>query len=83
MTPAEKRIDHIESVCEELNMNGFKCFVVNHKIQFGSMFGTMNYDCSEKTVLGDYYRFISHFGIKLHNYGLEKKLEENLKQFKQ
>lgn len=82
MTPLEKRISHIESVCEELNMNRFNCEVVNNKIKYSSISGTMNYDCSEQSIMGDFYRFISHLGIKMHNYGLEHKLEENLRQLK-
>lgn len=82
MTPAEKRIEHIESVYEELKLNGYDCKIYKNIIIYHSPFGTINYSCSEKTVMGDFYRFISHLGIKMHNYGLENKLEENLKQFK-
>ena len=82
MTPAQKRIDHIESVCEELNINGYSCNVIDNKIQYVSICGAINYDCSEKTIMGDYYRFISHLGIKMHSYGLKNKIEESLKQFK-
>lgn len=79
MKPADKRIEHIESVCEELILNGFNCKIHKNIIIYDSICGTINYGCSEKTIMGDFYRFISHLGIKMHYYGLEKKLKENNK----
>lgn len=77
ITPKDKRIDHIESVCEELVLNGYDCKIVEKKIQYDSISGTMIYDCCEKTIMGDFYRFISHLGSKLHYYGLEQKIKEH------
>ena len=79
MTSVEKIIDHIESVCEELNMNGYSCNVVNLKIEYNAIFGTMIYDCTENTIMADFYRFIYHLGSKLHSYGLKQKNKENFK----
>lgn len=77
MTPKEKRIDHIESVCEELTMNGYNCKIIENKIYYNSICETMIYDCSEKTIMGDFYRFISHLGTRLHYYGLKEKIKEH------
>ena len=82
MTAVKKRIDHIESVCEELTMNGYTCKVVNNKIEYDAIFGTMIYTCTEKTFMADFYRFIYHLGGRLHSYGLKQKNKENFEQFK-
>lgn len=82
MTAVEKRIDHIESVCEELNMNNYNCRVVNNKIEHDAIFGTLIYNCTEKTFMADFYRFIYHLGSKLHSYGLNQKHKENFEKFK-
>lgn len=70
--------DHIECVCEEIQLHtGFESTVIGNKIVVDSIIvGKIIYTCSEKTVMGDLYRFIHHFGSKLSKYGLEKKIKE-------
>ena len=66
---------HIGSVAEELQLNGFDVKVIGWLIEYDTIAGKMKYACSEKTLMGDYYRFISHLGSKLHKWGLENKIE--------
>ena len=72
-------LDHCESVAEELRLNGFDVKIVKYyfeiTIEYNSLAGLMQYTCSEKTIMGDYYRFISHLGLKLHKWGLENKIK--------
>ena len=73
--------DHCESVAEELKMNGFDVRVIKGGngygwlIEYDTIAGRMKYSCSEKTVMADYYRFISHYGGRLSKWGLDNKLE--------
>ena len=73
--------DHCESVAEELKMNGFDVIVIKGGngygwlIEYDTIAGRMKYHCSEKTVMADYYRFISHYGSRLSKWGLDNKLE--------
>ena len=73
--------DHCESVAEELNINGFDVRVIKGRngygwlIEYDTIAGRMKYSCSEKTVMADYYRFISHYGSRLSKWGLDNKLE--------
>jgi hypothetical protein len=73
--------DHCESVAEELKMNGFDVRVINGMngcgwlIEYDTIAGRMKYSCSEKVVMSDYYRFISHYGGRLSKWGLDNKLE--------
>ncbi len=72
--------DHYENVAEELRLNGFDVRVVKRKdgyghfIEYDTVAGRMEYSCSEGTIMGDYYRFISHLGTKLYNWGLQNKI---------
>ena len=71
--------DHCENVAEELKMNGFDVKVIKDTnypiIECDTIAGRIKYSCSEKTIMGDYYRFISHFGSRLHKWGLEHKIK--------
>lgn len=70
-------IDHTESVAQELNYNGFHVSIIADTIiLYIFIGGEINYKCSEKTVMADYYRFISHLGNKMHQWGLEMKIKE-------
>ncbi len=72
--------DHIESVHAELQEYGFDVYIRGDVIYAQSLFGLLPYTCSEKTVMGDVYRFCSHFGSKLSKWGLENKIKESKKQ---
>lgn len=77
----DNAIDHYENVVEELKLNGFDVKLIHklkgygYLIEYDTIAGRMKYSCSEKTPMGDYYRFISHLGSKLHIWGLEHKIE--------
>jgi len=76
-------IDHRESVCEELTLNGYNVKLIDDKIiQCEAIFGSMDYNCTEKTVMGDFYRFLSHYGSKLHYYALKERVKESSEIFK-
>lgn len=68
--------DHIESVAEELKLNGWSISINGKHIECDTIAGKMEYTCTEKTVMTEYYRFIYHFGLKLHKWGLKMKLNE-------
>jgi len=72
-----KYLIHVESVAEELNMNGFNVEVKTEKyqiwIEYDTMAGKMIYCCSETTIIGDFYRFVSNYGSKLQKWGLDNK----------
>jgi hypothetical protein len=72
--------EHTEAVAEELSMNGFDVQVVKDRyafiIEHDTVAGKMKYQCSEKTIMGDYYRFLNHYGMKIGKYGLTNKLAQ-------
>jgi len=73
--------DHCESVSDELKVNGFDVRVIEGGngygwlIEYDTIAGRMEYSCREKTVMADYYRFISHYGGRLSKWGLDNKLK--------
>jgi len=72
-----ERLNHIEQVSEEINLcTELKTKVIGKKINAQYLFGEINYECSEKTVMADVYRFFNHFGLKLANWGLQSKINE-------
>lgn len=70
---------HAESVAEELRLNGFPVETemkgAQTVIVFENISGTMRFSCSETTVMGDFYRFVSHYGTNLQQWGLENKIK--------
>lgn len=78
MIRKEEMIDRVESICEELIiLTGWDVKVVNgFTLELDTLAGKVTYHHSEKTVMGDVYRFISHVGGKLQKWGLENKLKE-------
>lgn len=76
---AFNHIDYIETLAEELVLNGFNVKVVketdySYFIEYDTMFGKMKYKQSFNNVMKDYYRFIMCYGMRLQKYGLEKHL---------
>jgi hypothetical protein len=72
-------IDYIETLAEELVLNGFNVKVVketdySYFIEYDTIFGKMKYKQSFNNVMKDYYRFIMCYGMRLQKYGLEKHL---------
>jgi len=72
-----KNLDRLENISEEINLfTGLESKVINNRIECDTMAGMIKFTPSEKSVMGDLYRFIYLYGIKLHKWGLEKKIEE-------
>jgi hypothetical protein len=68
----------LEEIAEEIQMYlGVKAIVENKHIRVETIAGNLIYRQSEKTLMGDVYRFINHYGYKLAKYGLEMKLNIN------
>lgn len=70
-------IDYIETLAEELVLNGFNVRVVketdySYFIEYDTMFGKWQYKTVFNNVMKDYYRFIMCYGMRLQKYGLEK-----------
>ena len=71
-------IDKNESIAEEIRlMTGLKVDIADRRITVDTMAGKVVFSASEKTVMGNVYRFLNHYGYKLARYGLENKLKEN------
>jgi hypothetical protein len=51
------------------------------KLRLETIAGTYIYTPSERTYMGDVFRFISNYGSKLHVWGLASKISENLLTF--
>lgn len=72
-----EKLDHVELVCDELILyTGFKCEVVGNEIHLDTIAKLIKYKCSEKTVMGDVYRFLSNYGIVFHSHFLNLKIKE-------
>lgn len=72
------KTDLTQSVSEELNLMGFSSTTTSDNvIVMDTIAGKLHYTVSEKTVMGDVYRIISHYGSKLHNWGLQNKIKES------
>jgi hypothetical protein len=72
-------IDYIETLAEELILNGFNVRAVketdySYFIEYDTICGKMKYKIVFHNVMKDYYRFIMCYGMKLQKYGLEKHL---------
>ena len=75
-------------IAEELKLcMGFDVEVFKDKftwnLRLETIAGTYIYTPSERTYMGDVFRFISNYGIKLHSWGLASKISENKLTFKQ
>jgi hypothetical protein len=72
----QSSIDYMESVAEELRLNGVQTVVVNGgTINIMSLGVSMRYDYANRpNVMADVYRCLSHLGQKIHNEHLANKL---------
>lgn len=76
------RKEHIELVCEELILYaGFNCEVVGNEIHLDTIAKPIKYVCSEKNVMGDVYRFLSHYGGVFNSHFLSLKIKEHNDNF--
>lgn len=71
-------LDRLECISEELEMmTGLKSRVYDGKVIVDTLAGPLIYAPSEKTLMGDVYRLINHYGLKMHKWGLKNKIKES------
>jgi hypothetical protein len=70
------RLIHIESVAEELRLNGVEKVVVNGgTINVSSLGISMRYDCIySPNIMADVYRCLSHLGSRIHTEHRDNKI---------
>jgi hypothetical protein len=76
-------VDYMESVAEELRLNGIKKVIVNGgTINISSLGVSMRYDCAyNPNVMADVYRCLSHLGTRIYTDNLAKHLQ-SIKKYK-
>jgi hypothetical protein len=70
-------VDYMESIAEELRLNGVENVVVNGgTINILSLGVSMRYDYGHRpNIMADVYRCLSHLGTRIHNEHLSNKLQ--------
>ena len=70
-------MDYMESVAEELRLNGVENVVVNGgTINILSLGVSIQYDYAHRpNIMADVYRCLSHLGTRIHNEHLSNKLQ--------
>ena len=70
-------VDYMESVAEELRLNGVENVVVNGgTINVLSLGVSMRYDYAHRpNIMADVYRCLSHLGTRIYNEHLSNKLQ--------
>jgi hypothetical protein len=72
----DARDSHIESVAEELRLNGFQVRVEEEFIVCDTVAGEVKYSCQNiPNIMADFYGFITIYGTKLSVYGRDKRIE--------
>ena len=82
----KQKVNRLETVAEELNLNGFKASVKYEKdwyIEVKTIAGNVKFISTQLTYMGDFYRAIHHVGLKLQKWGLENKIKEMRQSLKQ
>jgi len=75
MNYKEKQIDYLETVAEEITlMMGLKTEVVNEAIEVDTIAGKMKFKAGFGELMQDVYRFIYCYGTRLHNYGIDQRI---------
>ena len=75
MNYKERQIDYLETVAEEITlMMGLKTEVVNEAIEVDTIAGKMKFKVGFRELMQDVYRFIYCYGTRLHNYGIEQRI---------
>jgi hypothetical protein len=71
------KLDYMESVAEELRLNGVENVIVNGgTINVSSLGVSMRYDYAYRpNIMADVYRCLSMLGTRIHNVHLINKLE--------
>ena len=70
-------VDYMESIAEELRLNGVENVVVNGgTINILSLGVSIRYDYAHRpNIMADVYRCLSHLGTRIHNEHLSNKLQ--------
>ena len=72
LTHKEKKFDYLETLAEELRMNGFPVEVEDNEIVMPAIFGEFRYGRFLKGDLYyDFHRFVMCYGGRLQQYGME------------
>lgn len=75
MNYKERQIDYLETVADEITlMMGLKTEVVNEAIEVDTIAGKMKFRAGFGELMQDVYRFIYCYGTRLHNYGIEQRI---------
>jgi hypothetical protein len=76
-TVRDCKLDYMESVAEELRLNGVENVVINGgTINITSLGVSMRYDYTHRpNIMADVYRCLSHLGLRIHNVHLSNKLQ--------
>jgi len=75
MSYKERQLDYLETVAEEITlMMGLKTDVVNEAIEVDTIAGKMKFKVVFGELMQDVYRFIYCYGTRLHNYGIEQRI---------
>jgi hypothetical protein len=71
------KLDYMESIAEELRLNGVENVIVNGgAINLSSLGVSMRYDYAHRpNIMADVYRCLSHLGLRIHNVHLSNKLQ--------
>ena len=72
LTYEEKKSDYLETLAEELRLNGFPVEAEDNEIVMPAIFGEYRYDKYLKGDLYyDFHRFVMCYGGALQQYGME------------
>ena len=72
LTDEEKKSDYLETLAEELRMNGFPVEIDNNLLVIQAIFGEYRYGMFLKGDLYyDFHRFVMCYGGALQQYGME------------
>ena len=72
LTDEEKKSDYLETLAEELRMNGFPVEIDNNSLVMQAIFGEYRYGWMLKGDLYyDFNRFVMCYGGALQRYGME------------
>ena len=71
------KLDYMESIAEELRLNGVENVIVNGgAINLSSLGVSMRYDYAYRpNIMADVYRCLSMLGLRIHNVHLSNKLQ--------
>ncbi len=72
LTHKEKKSDYLETLAEELRLNGFPVEIDNNGLVMQAIFGEYRYGRMLKgNLYYDFHRFVMCYGGRLQQYGME------------